>query len=87
VLKGGKDAQVFQADFDALAAVAAARRGSEARLFPDLTHIFTQTDGPAEVQAIFQPARVSGEVIDTIAGWVKRAVILERRAGNRRAGR
>jgi uncharacterized protein len=72
VLKGGKDAQVFQADFDALAAVAAARPGSESRLFPDLTHIFTQTDGAPEVRAIFQPARVSGAVIDTIAGWVKR---------------
>ncbi len=47
VLKGGKDAQVFQADFDALAAVAAARPGSESRLFPDLTHIFTPDRRPA----------------------------------------
>ena len=72
VLMGGKDAQVFQADFDALAAVAAARPGSESRLFPDLTHIFTPVDGPPEVHAIFQPARVSDAVIDTIATWVKR---------------
>lgn len=70
VLKGGKDAQVFQADFDALQVVAASRPGSEARLFPNLTHIFTPTDGPAEVRAIFQPSHVAGEVIDTIAKWV-----------------
>lgn len=70
VLKGGKDAQVFQADFDALAAVAAARPGSAAKLFPNLTHIFTPTDGPAEVRAIFQPAHVPADVIDTIARWI-----------------
>ncbi len=72
VLKGGKDAQVFQADFEALQAVAASRPGSETRLFPDLTHIFTPTEGPAEFRAIFQPARVAAQVIDTIAGWIKK---------------
>ncbi len=72
VLKGGKDAQVFQADFEALQAVAAARPGSEAKLFPDLTHIFTPTDGPADVGAIFQPARVPATVMETMANWVKK---------------
>jgi len=72
VLKGAKDAQVFQADFDALQAAGATRPGSEAKLFPDLTHIFTPTDGPAEVRAIFQPGRVPAIVVDTIAGWVKK---------------
>ena len=71
VLKGGKDAQAFQADFDALAALTKARPGSEARLFPGLTHIFTATDGPADVGAIFKPGHVAAEVLDTIAGWVK----------------
>jgi fermentation-respiration switch protein FrsA (DUF1100 family) len=70
VLKGGKDAQVFQADFDALAAVAATRPRSASKLFPNLTHIFTPTDGPVEVRAIFQPAHVVPEVIDTIAAWI-----------------
>jgi dienelactone hydrolase len=72
VLKGGKDAQVFQADFDALQAVASGRPGSEAKLFPSLTHIFTVTDGPAEFRAILQPGHVAPEVIDTIAKWVKK---------------
>jgi hypothetical protein len=70
VLKGGKDAQVFQADFDALAAVAAARLHSAAKLFPNLTHIFTPTDGPTDVRAIYKPGHVPPEVIDTIAAWV-----------------
>ncbi len=70
VLEGGKDAQVFQADFTALAAVAATRPGSASRLFPNLTHIFTPTDGPATVQAIYQPGHVAPEVIDTIAAWI-----------------
>jgi uncharacterized protein len=71
VLKGDKDAQVFQADFDALQAVAASRPGSAARLLPGLTHIFTPTSGPAEVRAIYEPARVPAAVITLIAGWVK----------------
>jgi dienelactone hydrolase len=72
ILKGGKDAQVFQPDFDALQAVAAARPGSGAKLFPSLTHIFTATDGPVDFRAIFQPGHVAPEVIDTIAGWIKK---------------
>jgi uncharacterized protein len=70
VLKGAKDAQVFQADFDALEAVAASRPGSAARLFPDLTHIFTPTSGAAAVSAIYDPARVPPAVLTLIAGWV-----------------
>lgn len=70
VLKGGKDAQVFQADFDALQAATTSRPGSAAKLYPNLTHIFTPTDGPAEVRAIFEPGHVAPDVIATIAAWV-----------------
>ncbi|HEY3383937.1 MAG TPA: alpha/beta fold hydrolase [Vicinamibacterales bacterium] len=70
VLKGGKDAQVFQADFDALQSLAASRPGSAAKLFPNLTHIFTVNDGPPDFRAIFQPGHVAVEVIEMIAGWV-----------------
>jgi dienelactone hydrolase len=73
VLKGAKDAQVFQPDFDALQAQSATRAGSAARLFPDLTHIFTPTSGPAEFRAIFEPARVAPAAIDAIAEWVKKS--------------
>jgi pimeloyl-ACP methyl ester carboxylesterase len=72
VLKGGKDAQVFQRDFEALQAVAAARPASEARLFPGLTHIFTATDGPAEFRAILQPGHVAPDVIEAIAAWIRK---------------
>lgn len=72
VLKGDKDAQVFQADFDALQALARTRAGSEARLFPNLTHIFTLTQGPPDMGAIALPAPLAPEVIDTIAAWVTR---------------
>ena len=71
VIKGGKDAQVFQADYDALAGLAAARPGSEARLFPNLTHIFTAAEGTADFKAIFQPGHVAPEAIDLVAGWVR----------------
>ena len=71
VLKGGKDAQVFQPDFEALQAVAAGRPGSETKLFPGLTHIFTATDGPAEFRAILQPGHVAPEAIEAIASWIR----------------
>jgi dienelactone hydrolase len=71
VLEGEKDAQVFRADFDALAAVAATRPGSSSKMFPNLTHIFTRTDGPAAFRAIYQPARVPPEVFDLVAAWIK----------------
>jgi uncharacterized protein len=70
VLRGEKDAQVFQADFDALAALAATRPGSAARQFPSLTHIFTASEGPPVFRAIFAPAAVSSAVLDAIAAWV-----------------
>jgi dienelactone hydrolase len=70
VLKGAQDAQVFQADFAALAAVAATRPGSASTLFPNLTHIFTPSDKAAGVRAIFQPGHVSPEVIDAVASWI-----------------
>lgn len=70
VLGGGKDAQTFQADFDALAAVAATRPGSASIQFPNLTHIFTPTEGPAAVRAILQPGHVPPAVIDAIASWI-----------------
>jgi dienelactone hydrolase len=72
VLKGGNDAQTFQADFDALEALTKSRPGSEARLFPGLSHIFTAADGAADVDAIRKPAHVATDVVDAIAGWVAR---------------
>lgn len=74
VLRGASDAQTFPADFDALEALTRTRAGSEAKLFPGLTHIFTltATNGPADIDAVRKPAHVATEVIDTIAGWVAR---------------
>jgi uncharacterized protein len=71
VLEGGKDAQVFRQDFEALSAVAAKRPHSSAKLFPNLTHIFTPSDGPTNVRAIYQPGHVAPEVFDTIAAWIR----------------
>ncbi len=71
VIKGGKDAQVFQADFDALSVLVTQRPGSEARLFPNLTHILTPVEGTADFRAILQPGRVAPEVLDLVASWVR----------------
>lgn len=72
VLKGEKDAQVFQPDFDALKQAAGGRPGSEAASFPNLSHIFTANEGPADFRTIFQPGQVPAIVMETIAQWIKK---------------
>ena len=72
VLQGGKDAQVFQSDFDALREIAAKKPGSDAKLFPNLNHLFMPVEGKADVSDVFKPGHVAPEVIDAIATWVKK---------------
>jgi dienelactone hydrolase len=72
VLEGGKDAQVFESDFDALRDIAAKRPGSEAKMFPNLDHLFMPVAGKPDVSDVFKPGHVAPEVIDTIATWVKK---------------
>jgi hypothetical protein len=71
-LEGGKDAQVFESDFYALRDIAAKRPGSEAKMFPNLDHLFMPVAGKPDVSDVFKPGHVAPEVIDTIATWVKK---------------
>jgi uncharacterized protein len=71
VLQGGKDAQVFRSDFDILSAIAKDRPKSEAKLFPELNHLFMTTDKP-NVYDAFKPGHVAPEVMQTIGEWVKK---------------
>jgi dienelactone hydrolase len=73
VLQGGKDAQVSSsADFSILREIVANRPKSDAKLFPDLSHLFMAVQGQPGVYDAFKPGHVAPEVIDAIATWVKK---------------
>jgi uncharacterized protein len=72
ILQGGKDSQVFPSDYEALKEIAATKPGSEAKLFPDLSHLFMPVQGEPNVNDAFQPGHVAPQVIETIAAWVKK---------------
>ena len=73
VLQGGKDAQVFASDFEALKEIVKDKPGSEAKMFPGLSHLFMPVDGAPDVYDAFKPGHVAPEVIETIAAWVRKA--------------
>ena len=69
VLRGTKDIQVSEGDFQALAKVNTAP-GSESRQIEGLNHLMMPVAGDSTGQEYFQPAHVSPEVIRLIANWI-----------------
>lgn len=69
VLRGTKDIQVSEGDFQALAKVNTAP-GSESRQIEGLNHLMMPVTGDSTGQEYFQPAHVSPEVIRLIANWI-----------------
>ena len=72
VLQGGSDLQVSVADYDLLKAAIAGKSNSEARLFPNLTHLFSVAPPNQTFEDIRKPAHVDPEVSSTIAEWIKK---------------
>jgi len=72
VLQGGKDIQVFQPDFELLKQALDSRKvkGDEAKLFPDLNHLFMTVQGESSMAAYQIPGKVAPEVVQTIAAWI-----------------
>ena len=73
VLQGGKDAQVFEPDFNLLKEALATRHiaGDESKLFPELSHMFmTVAPGETGMAVYLRPGQVAPEVIETIARWI-----------------
>jgi dienelactone hydrolase len=72
VLQGGSDLQVSVADYELLKAAIAGKPNSEARLFPNLTHLFSVAPLNQTFDDIRKPAHVDPEVTSTIAEWIKK---------------
>jgi len=69
VLRGTKDIQVSEGDFQALAQVNTAP-GSESRQIEGLNHLMMPVAGDSTGQEYFRPAHVSPTVIQLIADWI-----------------
>ena len=69
VLRGKKDIQVSERDFQALAKVNTAS-GSESREIEGLNHLMMPVVGDSTGQEYFQPAHVAPEVVQLIADWI-----------------
>jgi dienelactone hydrolase len=73
VLQGGRDYQVTpQGDFSAWQKALGGKSNATLKLYPKLFHLFMPGEGPSTPQEYFVEGHVSEEVIQDIAGWVKR---------------
>lgn len=68
VLQGGRDLQVRRTDYDLWAKAFAGRKDVRLKLYPMLTHLFTEGDG--NLTDYTKAGHVAPEVIDDIAAFV-----------------
>jgi pimeloyl-ACP methyl ester carboxylesterase len=69
VLRGGKDIQITQEDFD-LIKTALAGKKAEFKLFPTLNHLMMPVEGESTGAEYGKPGHLDPEVVKTIADWV-----------------
>ena len=72
VLQGGSDLQVSVADYDLLKGAIAGKANCEARLFPNLTHLFAVAPPNQSFADLYKPAHVEPEVTKTISEWINK---------------
>jgi len=71
VLQGGRDYQVTLKDFEGWRKALEGRPGTAFKVFPALNHLFIAGTGPSTGSEYGVPGHVDGEVLDTIATWIK----------------
>jgi uncharacterized protein len=73
VVQGGRDYQVTVAgDFPAWQQALGGKDGAKLKLYPKLFHMFIAGEGPSTPQEYLVEGHVSDEVIQDIAGWIKK---------------
>lgn len=76
VLQGGRDSQVYQADYDRFKQ-ALKGKSAEFYWFPGLNHLFMPAQGEPSSD-YSKPSHVDPQVVDVIANWVKKIGIQAR---------
>jgi fermentation-respiration switch protein FrsA (DUF1100 family) len=72
VLQGERDYQVRPADFDGWKQALGNQPSASFKTYPTLNHLFMPGSGPSSDAEYFKPNNVPEEVIQDIAGWVKK---------------
>jgi dienelactone hydrolase len=73
VLQGGRDYQVTtEGDFPAWQNALGEKSNATLKLYPRLMHLFIAGEGPSTPQEYFVEGHVSEEVIQDIAGWIRK---------------
>ena len=73
VLQGARDYQVTAAgDFPAWQQALDGQPGATLKLYPRLSHLFIEGEGPSTPQDYLIPGHVSAQVVEDIARWIKR---------------
>jgi dienelactone hydrolase len=72
ILQGERDYQVTMTDFGNWKKALSGREDVTFKSYPKLNHLFAQGEGKSRPEEYEKPAHVAQEVIDDIAGWVKK---------------
>lgn len=71
VLRGDKDYQVTQQDYDLIRNAAAGKK-AEFKVFPNLNHLMMPVEGESTGLEYGRPGHVDPEVVKTIADWIEK---------------
>jgi dienelactone hydrolase len=72
VLQGERDYQVRMADFDGWKKSLSSQPSASFKTYPALNHLFMPGSGPGSGAEYLQPNHVPEDVVQDIAGWVKK---------------
>ena len=72
ILQGERDYQVTMTDFAGWKKALAGRKNAELKSYPKLNHLFVEGTGKSKPSEYQKEGHVAKEVIEDIAGWVKK---------------
>ena len=72
ILQGERDFQVRMADFEGWKKALAGRKDVTFKSYPKLNHLFMAGEGKSKPEEYGKAGHIPGEVIEDIAGWIKR---------------
>jgi fermentation-respiration switch protein FrsA (DUF1100 family) len=72
VLQGERDYQVSMKDFEGWKKALNGHDNVRFKSYPKLNHLFMEGEGKSQPKEYGVPGHVSGDVIDEIAGWIKK---------------
>jgi hypothetical protein len=72
ILQGERDYQVGMKDFELWKASVGSAKGVTMKSYPALNHLFVAGEGKSMPAEYSKPGHVAAEVVDEIAGFVKK---------------